>query len=178
VKIVNNATKGPGPMKLLTLTLAFLAVAFTARPVQAECKALPGGALVYKCGERVSFQPAVAAGWQLNLRRLIDDGFSDAAYQRVALMAGYTLTYHGEKVTWGTGLFGGVGLNQGQPNAPQASVALTLSDRWALMLGAQRLPGGVYQGLVTIATGLTLGKDAATSLRELAAVCVGAVCGL
>jgi hypothetical protein len=179
-EIVDQATRLP--CWVVWALIGAGALLFSPNAAEAtECHTV--STLVYQC-DRLTLQPGFAAGMQVNLRYLIDEGLTEGAYQRFSGMAGYGASYHGERVTMGAGLYFGVGLSKRQPNCPQVNLLLTLFDRYAFGVGVQRVPfagGHVYQWLLTVAGNYSAGATTTTfldALKDFAKVCVGAACGI
>jgi hypothetical protein len=118
---------------------------------------------------RWTTQPATAAGFQVNLKT--------GDYERIAIMAGYGATYHGRQVTIGAVAFAGVGLSANAPNAPQASLLLTLWDSVAIGPGVTIFKGSggdrIFQGLLTFAFNMTTGSttEGLKGFMDVARVC-------
>lgn len=167
--------------RILFVVATLVGLCIGAAAARAECSTV--APLVYRC-DRLTLQPGFAAGWQINLRRLIDDGLAEGTYQRFAGMAGYGFAWHGEKVTAGAGVYLGVGLAKDQPNAPQVSILGTLFDRYVFGIGGQRIPwagGHVYQALITVGMNYSAGATTTTfldALKGFAGACIGAACGI
>jgi hypothetical protein len=118
---------------------------------------------------RWTTQPATAAGFQVNLKT--------GDYERIAIMVGYGATYHGRQVTIGAVAFAGVGLSANAPNAPQASLLLTLWDSVAIGPGVTIFKGSggdrIFQGLLTFAFNMTTGAttEGLKGFMDVARVC-------
>lgn len=166
---------------ILAFLLAFGLTYFVCEVANAECVTV--SPTVFKCGERLTLQPAFAASaGQLNLADWRDKGF-DAAYQRIALMTGYGFTYHGAGMTIGASIYVGMGLSANRPDAPQASLLVTLWDFLAFGPGVQTFERSdgqrIYQMLLTLAVNYQAGATTNTFLETVGRVvqaCIGAAC--
>jgi hypothetical protein len=174
------------PSVVLTAIFCALACAFAwlfgASMAHAECQTV--SPTVYRCG-KLTLQPSfAAAAGQINVRKALDSGLG-SAYQRVSLLAGYGVSYHGEALTVGASVYGGVGIAANQPNAPQANLLITFADMIGIGPGVttfQREDGTrVYQALISLAVNYSAGGTTAKVLPwmdRLIAACVGAACVL
>jgi hypothetical protein len=142
---------------------------------------------VYRSGPWVAHPNFALSAGQVNVKAALTDGLtSGQAIERVALMGGYGLTYHGDKLTIGAGLYPGTGISAKTPNAPQISLLLTLWDALAFGPGVQRVTYGsgvvAYQMLFTVglnyAAGGTVSKVAPWFDKILSACASAATCGI
>lgn len=172
---------------IITYAIAFLfmLVSFAySRPARADWETVSPG--VYKTGSWVAHPNFTVSAGQLNVKDALDFGIGAKSLERVALMGGYGLTYHGEKVTVGGGVYFGTGISAKTPNAPQVNLLLTLWDAFATGPGVQRVtyPSGTvaYQMLWTLglnyAAGGTVSKVAPWFDKLLNACVSGAACAL
>lgn len=167
---------------IATILALVLGAATTARADGWETVS-PG---VYKSGSWVAHPNFTVTAGQLNVKDALDSGIGEKSMERVALMGGYGLTYHGEKLTIGGGLYFGTGISAKTPNAPQVNLLFTLWDALAIGPGVQRVTfssGSVaYQMLFTIglnyAAGGTVSKVSPWFDRLLNACVTGAACAL
>lgn len=177
------------PSRMFVLLFAAAAALFAmALPSLARADWQPMGSGVYKNGAWVAHPNfMLAAASQVNVKEALSHGlFSPEAIERVALSGGYGLTYHGDKLTIGAGLYLGTGISAKTPNAPQASLLFTLYDAFATGPGVQRVTyasGTVaYQMLWTFgfnyAAGGTVSKVAPWFDKVLDACLAGAACAL
>lgn len=102
----------------------------------------------------ICVQPAVAiTAFQLNLKTW--------DYERVALAVGYGFTYKTETINLGAAIYGGVGISNTSPNAPQASILFNVADVLAFGPGVQVFKGAdgdlIWQGLFTVAANYNVG---------------------
>jgi hypothetical protein len=142
---------------------------------------------VYKSGVWTAHPNFALSAGQVNVKSALTDGLtSGAALERVALMGGYGMTYHGDKITLGAALYAGTGISAKTPNAPQVNLLLTLWDVVALGPGVQRVTyaSGVvaYQMLFTLglnySAGGTVSKVAPWFDKLLSACTSAAACGI
>lgn len=171
------------PVVLLALIVGMLAIAAPARA--AEWQTVSPG--VYKSGSWVAHPNFAISAGQVNVKEALDSGmFSGRAIERVALAGGYGLTYHGEKLTMGAGLYFGTGISAKTPNAPQVNLLFTLWDALATGPGVQRVTfasGTVaWQMLWTVglnyAAGGTVSKVTPWFDKVINACVAGAACAL
>lgn len=171
---------------LVTAVATYVALIFNPPKAHAEeWQSLGSG--VWKKGPWVAHPNFTLSAGQINVKDAIKYGaFSEEALERVALAGGYGLTYHGEKLTTGAGLYFGTGISRKTPNAPQVDLLFTFWDALATGPGVQRVtfPSGTvaYQMLWTIglnyAAGGTVSKVAPWFDRLLNACVAGAACAL
>jgi hypothetical protein len=144
------------PLMIISLVLAFVggillfAIVFGGRAHAAETSPQLGTCIT----PSLCVQPAVAvSAFQLNLKTL--------DYERVALSAGYGITYKTDKVNLGAAVYAGVGISKSTPNAPQASLLFSVADIFAFGPGVQTFKASdgsrIWQGLLTLALNYNLG---------------------
>lgn len=172
---------------VLAVVAVFLGVAFgySGKARADEWQTVSPG--VYKSGAWVAHPNFAISAGQVNVKDALNHGlFSGQAIERVALAGGYGLTYHGEKLTIGAGLYFGTGLSVKTPNAPQANLLITFWDALATGPGVQRVtfPSGTvaWQMLWTVglnyAAGGTVSKVSPWFDKLLNACVAGAACAL
>ena len=148
---VEDPSKGHvTPTMLMLLAFATLAICASAAiafaaPVdvgQASTTQTPQLGTCLDAANTWCVQPATALGWQLNLKT------GDLA--NAAVLLGYSLV-HQAGFAIGAGLYGGVGVANNGPNAPQLNLLVSLSNFGAAGCGFQRakFPDGVvaWQGV-------------------------------
>jgi hypothetical protein len=172
---------------VLAVVAVFLGVSFgySGKARADEWQSMGSG--VYKSGAWVAHPNFAVSAGQVNVKDALNHGlFSGQAIERVALAGGYGLTYHGEKLTIGAGLYFGTGLSAKTPNAPQANLLITFWDALATGPGVQRVtfPSGTvaWQMLWTVglnyAAGGTVSKVSPWFDKLLNACVAGAACVL
>lgn len=171
---------------ILGVVAVFLGVSFGySGKARADWQTVSPG--VYKSGSWVAHPNFTVSAGQVNLKEALDNGlFTGGAIERVALMGGYGLTYHGDQLTLGAGIYAGTGISAKTPNAPQVNLLFTFWDMLATGPGVQRVTfqsGSVaYQWLWTLglnyAAGGTVSKVAPWFDKLLDACMSGAACAL
>jgi hypothetical protein len=117
---------------------------------------------------KLTWQPA---GMVTVLQRNLSTGNTE----RLALAVGYSVVWHGS-IDLGVAAYGGVGLSQSQPDAPQGDIMFQLGGIGAIGFGVETYSAGgarVYQGLFNLAINYNVGgspgyvqKAAASAVRE------------
>jgi hypothetical protein len=106
----------------------------------------------FDAANRWCVQPAAALGWQVNLKTV--------TLKNAVALVGYTLVYQ-SRIPLGVGLYGGVGVADSGPNAPQLDLLVNVANFGAAGFGVQifRGQGGnaIYQALFTLALNLNSG---------------------
>lgn len=143
---------GAGPLAAAVVLLGVL----TASPARAqEAKPEPQLGFCNKSNTWCTAPALAITAIQINLKT--------GDYERVALGAGYGVVYKGWKVNLGVGLYGGIGISNKQPNAPQGHVLFSVANLGAVGFGFEtyRDPTNpnhrIWQGLLTGAISYDIG---------------------